>query len=518
MMPETTTAVRPTLGLRGYLSIFRRRRWVIIVVTLIVFAAGTYRSVNQTKEYEASGQIVIQSDSAQPAAVSTEAKIVESPAVHALALKTNPDIGTVSTTTNVNDNVITVIADDADPNVAADTVNGHMQAYIDYTHNTQAARYTAAVGALQPKIDALQTQITALTPAAVNSPTVGAQVSNLTNQMQTLQSRLLSLSVDTTLAGDNVTIVAPATPPSSAIRPQPKQDALLALGAGLLLGIALAFLLEFLDDSIKNREDLQLATGPEVSLLGLIPSVRPAKGAEIISIVAPKSVAAEAYRSLRTAVYFMGLERGSCFEITSPRSEEGKTTTSANLAVAAARAGKKVILVDCDLRRPSVHSIFGLPNDAGFTSVLLGEALANVVQKVPEVDNLFVLTSGPLPPNPSELLTSTRGHEVLEMLHDQDALVLIDTPPLLGLTDAAALAASVDAVMLVTRAGYSTRRSCRNALDLLAQVGAPVLGTILTRCKEDESIGSYTERLTHRRRRAVLPEPEASQQRAGSSY
>src|SRR3954463_15852180 len=165
MMPETTTAVRPTLGLRGYLSIFRRRRWVIIVVTLIVFAAGTYRSVNQTKEYEASGQIVIQSDSAQPAAVSTEAKIVESPAVHALALKTNPDIGTVSTTTNVNDNVITVIADDADPNVAADTVNGHMQAYIDYTHNTQAARYTAAVGALQPKIDALQTQITALTPA-----------------------------------------------------------------------------------------------------------------------------------------------------------------------------------------------------------------------------------------------------------------------------------------------------------------------------------------------------------------
>ena len=326
-------------------------------------------------------------------------------------------------------------------------------------------------------------------------------MANLNSQKQTLQDRLLSLSVDTTLAGGNVTIVAQATPPSSAIRPQPKQDALLALGAGLLLGIALAFLLEFLDDSIKNREDLQLATGPEVPLLGLIPGVRPARGAEVISIVAPNSVAAEAYRSLRTAVYFMGLERGSCFEITSPRSEEGKTTTSANLAVAAARAGKTVILVDCDLRRPSIHSIFGLPNDAGFTSVLLGEPLANVLQKVPEVDNLFVLTSGPLPPNPSELLTSTRGREVLEMLHDQDALVLIDTPPLLGLTDAAALAASVDAVVLVTRAGYSTRRSCRNALDLLAQVGAPVLGTVLTRSKDDESIGSYTERVTHRRRR-----------------
>ena len=93
MMPETTTGVRPTLGLRGYLSIFRRRRWVIIVVTLIVFAAGTYWSVNQTKEYEASGQIVIQSDSAQPSAISTEAKIIESPAVHALALKANPDVG-----------------------------------------------------------------------------------------------------------------------------------------------------------------------------------------------------------------------------------------------------------------------------------------------------------------------------------------------------------------------------------------------------------------------------------------
>jgi len=517
-MPETTTGVRPTLGLRGYLSIFRRRRWVIIIVTLIVFAAGTYWAVKQTKVYEASGQIVIQSDTAQSTAISTEAKIIESPAVHALALTKDPKVGTVSTVTDVNNNVITVVADDPDPKAAAATVNAHMQAYIDYTHQAQAARLAAAVVALQPTIDNLQKQIDTLTPIALNNPAVAAQVANLNNQKQTLQDRLLTLNVDTTIAGGNVTVVAEATPPSSAIRPQPKQDALLALGAGLLLGIAFAFLLEFLDDSIKNREDLQLATGTEVPLLGLVPGMRPARGAEVISIVAPNSVAAEAYRSLRTAVYFTGLERGSCFEVTSPRSEEGKTTTAANLAVAAARAGKTVLLVDCDLRRPSIHSTFGLPNDAGFTSVLLGEPLANVLQKVAEVDNLFVLTSGPLPPNPSELLTSTRGREVLEMLHNQDALVLIDTPPLLGLTDAAALAASVDAVVLVTRAGYSTRRSCRNALDLLAQVGAPVLGTVLTRSKDNENIGSYTERFTNRRRRTALLGPSSPDQAAGSSY
>ena len=168
-MPETTTGVRPTLGLRGYLSIFRRRRWVIIIVTLIVFAAGTYWAVKQTKVYEASGQIVIQSDTAQSTAISTEAKIIESPAVHALALTKDPKVGTVSTVTDVNNNVITVVADDPDPKAAAATVNAHMQAYIDYTHQAQAARLAAAVVALQPTIDNLQNCLLYTSPSPRDS-------------------------------------------------------------------------------------------------------------------------------------------------------------------------------------------------------------------------------------------------------------------------------------------------------------------------------------------------------------
>jgi capsular exopolysaccharide synthesis family protein len=181
-----------------------------------------------------------------------------------------------------------------------------------------------------------------------------------------------------------------------------------------------------------------------------------------------------------------------------------------NLAIAAARSGMAVLLVDCDLRRPSIHQQLGLTNDAGFTSVFLGEPVENVMQSVPGIDNLTVLTSGPLPPNPSELLTSTRGREVLKSLSSTDALVLFDTPPLLGLNDAAAVAANVDAALLVVMAESSTRRSLRGALDLLAQIGVPTLGTVLTRAKDDTTAGSYAyaDRTSRRLKRSTGEEPE----------
>ena len=164
--------------------------------------------------------------------------------------------------------------------------------------------------------------------------------------------------------------------------PKPLQDGLIALGAGLLLGIALAFILELLDDSIKTREDLQQALGDEVPVLGVIPRMRTLRP-EIVSLQKPASITAEAYRSLRTAVYFVGIDRGGCFEITSAKGKEGKTLTACNLAVAAARAGRRVFLVDCDLRQPAVHKYLGLPNDSGFTSVLLGTPVSRAGQTIP---------------------------------------------------------------------------------------------------------------------------------------
>jgi capsular exopolysaccharide synthesis family protein len=168
-------------------------------------------------------------------------------------------------------------------------------------------------------------------------------------------------------------------------------------------------------------------------------------------------------------------------EFTSAKSREGTTQTVTNLAVSVARAGQRVILVDANLRSPAVHRYFNLPNDVGFTSVVVGDPLSEAFQTVPDIDNLYVLTSGPVPPNPSELLASGRCRDVLNSLKADGTLVLVDTSALLPVTDAAALAASVDMVVLVTKARASARRQLRHAVQLLQQLGAPLAGVVLTR-------------------------------------
>ena len=281
------------------------------------------------------------------------------------------------------------------------------------------------------------------------------------------------------------------------------------LGAGLLLGVVVAFLLEFLDDSIRSRQDLLAAAGNSVPVMGVIPAGRSSR-ADVVSISAPQSPAAEAYRSLRTAVNFAQLKGGNCIEVTSTRSRQGKTETLANLAVLAARAGQRVVVVDCDLRFPRVHDYFGLSNEVGFTSVVHGELLSSALQRVPGVERLYVLPSGPIPPNPSELLATERCHEVLASLQADDTLVIVDTPPVLTVTDAAALAPSAGGTLIVAAARVTRRKQVRQALDAFRQISAPILGLVLYSADSAETAGYGTsagrrERKQARRRRWTGP-------------
>jgi capsular exopolysaccharide synthesis family protein len=273
------------------------------------------------------------------------------------------------------------------------------------------------------------------------------------------------------------------------------RDALIALGAGLLLAIALAFVVELLDDSIRTSEDLQRTIGP-LPVLAMIPPMRvPRSG--LVTAVAPRSTPAEAYRALRTAVQFVVMESGSCIEVASSRAEEGKSVTTANLAVALAQAGQRVIVVDADLRAPTLHDLFGVSNDRGLTSVIMGEPLSNALQRVPNVENLSVLTAGPIPANPSEVIAADRCREVVRGVRKEAAIVLIDTPPILAVTDAMVVAGFVVAVLLIARAGSSTRRQVRHALQLMRQLGAPVVGAVLNGAPEPRS--AYYVRVTRRR-------------------
>jgi non-specific protein-tyrosine kinase len=226
--------------------------------------------------------------------------------------------------------------------------------------------------------------------------------------------------------------------------------------------------------------------------------IRNEGSAGLVAYTEPKSAAAEAYRALRTNIQFASPDKPvHTILATSTRPDDGKSTTIANLAITFAAAGSPTVLVDCDLRRPHVHQVFGLSNDVGLSS-LISEMARNAdgaTPKIPlqetQVPNLKVLTSGPVPPNPAEILASKRMAEILALLKQSAEYVLIDTPPIIAVTDAAVLAPRVDGVLLVVNAGKTRRDLALKARDMLRQVNANLLGVVLNNATVDKSAYEY---------------------------
>lgn len=213
----------------------------------------------------------------------------------------------------------------------------------------------------------------------------------------------------------------------------------------------------------------------------------------LITLTNPRSPIAEAYRSLRTNLEFSSLDQPlRSMIVTSAAPEEGKSTTLANLAATMAQAGKQVILADCDLRRPAQHRLFGLANTAGLTTMVVDDqAMDSPPLQDTDVLNLWLLASGPTPPNPAELLASRRMTDIIAALLDRADMVLFDAPPVIAVTDAAVLAAKVDGVLLVLRAGKTKREHVQKARALLDKVNARVVGTVLTNVQPDASLQYY---------------------------
>jgi capsular exopolysaccharide synthesis family protein len=210
----------------------------------------------------------------------------------------------------------------------------------------------------------------------------------------------------------------------------------------------------------------------------------------LITLADPRSPAAEAYRTLRTNLMFSGLDRAlRTLVVTSPTPGVGKSITAANLAVTMAQSGKSTVLVDCDLRRPRQHEIWGVDNALGLTSMVLGEAEPPLVDV--GVPNLWLLPSGPLPPNPADLLGSARMDEVISTLGEGADMLLFDTPPVIAVTDTALLATRLDGVLLVVRAGSTRRDHAQRAKELLERVNIRVVGAVITNAEVDTRLGGY---------------------------
>jgi non-specific protein-tyrosine kinase len=211
----------------------------------------------------------------------------------------------------------------------------------------------------------------------------------------------------------------------------------------------------------------------------------------LITLTDPRSPVSEAYRALRTNLAFYSLDNAiRTLVITSPAPEEGKSTTVANLAVTIAQGGSRTILVDCDLRRPTLHTLFNLKSEPGLTSLALDENAPLPLQTT-EVENLWLLASGPKPPNPADLLGSRKIDQIIERLKELADVILFDAPPVIAVTDAAVLGAKVDGVMLVINAGKTRREHAERAKQILEKAKVRLIGATLTNAPRDASLGSY---------------------------
>ncbi len=305
-----------------------------------------------------------------------------------------------------------------------------------------------------------------------------------------LLQRMKEAGVSAGITASNIQIIDQAELPTKPYKPNKTLNLLLAAVVGLFLGVGLAFFFEYLDNTVKTPEDVeQLIRLPS---FGMVPEIsngrrrRLEKGTsypvELITYGHPKSMLSEAYRSIRTSILLSFSEKPpKKIAITSPNPAEGKTTTVINTAIALSQTGAQVLIIDADLRKPRIHKIFNHENGMGLSNFLSGHGDLESVVKKSEVPNLFYIPSGPIPPNPSELLGSNLFKKMVESLEARFDHMVFDSPPVLGFADAIILSNSVDGVILTVLGGKTPRETLQRAKEVLRQVNVKILGVVINR-------------------------------------
>lgn len=290
-----------------------------------------------------------------------------------------------------------------------------------------------------------------------------------------------------------ISVIDPASYSATPVSPQPVRNLVLALLFGLVLGVAVALLRELLDTTVKNPDDLASAT--DAALMGSIVQESAGNRGRLVTELDVNAPRVEAFRVLRTNIQFVEVDQSNkVFVVSSAVQEEGKTSTAVNLALSLAQVGIRVLLVDGDLRRPAIAGMLGLDESAGVTTVLLGKiSLREAVQRH-AITDLDVLTSGMIPPNASELLQSKAMAALMTQMRAAYDVVIIDSPPLLPVTDAALLASQADGALLVVRHGRTTRDQLATAVDRLEQVDAALVGVVMNMVPLSKSVLGYSYR------------------------
>lgn len=381
---------------------------------------------------------------------------------------------------------------------------------------TQLITIDADVKSVSAKINALQDVVRDYNNKLESLPEKVLELARLERRRKVdeqtyimMTQKLEETKIQEAAQSKNVRIIDEAIEPLYPVSPKKKLNVMLGALIGLGLGVGLTFLIEYFDNTIKTHEDVErmgfniLASIPKIEMdkyekkleskLEKFGSIEGKKiEARLITHLDPKSPVSESYRTLRTNLQFSKVDRQvKTILVTSSGPKEGKSTTAANLAIAMAQTGNKVVLIDADLRRPVIHSIFGLNKDEGITNYLMETIPYEKLAKKTFLDNLFIMPCGVLPPNPSELLASRKMEEMLTKLRNDYDIVILDSPPVIAVTDAAILSTKVDGTILVVNSGQTNRDALTRANVLLDNVDSKLLGLLINGIDVDGMYGSY---------------------------
>lgn len=509
------------MELRQYLNLAIRWWWLLLVVTILGAVMGFVAGRFKTPTYEASTTILIyQAPGALPDAeqvsqgqrvADTYAELLQQRPIMAqlvqnLSLDVDPDLlkRRVHVAQVGNTNLLKLTVTDEDPQLAADVANEIVQVFIAQNVEAQSERYTESLDNLQAQMDQVQTDIKSseadLDALASQEATLTPQQAQERAQLQTLIAqyrntyailldRYEQVRMTQTHATDRISIVEEALPGKAV---GSSSSVLILEGAliGLVLAVGMGLLLEYFSDVVKAKEDVERATSVSVlGMIGVIPS-KEEPGDTLVTLNASESASAEAYRLLGISLeHAISQSPVRTLVVTSCTPLEGKTTTTANLAVALARSGWRVIAVDMDLRRPSLHQVFRQPNKGGVSAAL--QQPGNVAEYlVPVAENLYLMPSGSPSSDASSKLHLPRMVELLEELKAQADIVLIDTPPVMVVADPVIVARLADAVLLVVRSSMTKTSVLRQVVEILEKSGIVLLGAVLNRVKARRD-GSY---------------------------
>jgi non-specific protein-tyrosine kinase len=521
-----------TLDLRQYIAIGLKWWWLAALMTVAVGAAGYFYSSNEQPVYRATTTIIvgqsIQASDPTTADLLLSERLARTYSdiarrqpilqgvVDALKLQDSWQglRGRVKVSPVTDTELLEVAVEASSPEEARVTADELARQLIQLSPTSlqnqevdESQRFVQRrLTKLQGKIDAGQARLEALETTMQGSVSAD-QVQQLQAEINDLEALIadwennhtqLLIFVESEKSPNYLAVIEPAQASSKPIRPKVWQNTGLAAAVGFLLALGLIFLFEYLDDSIKTKRDLSDVLG--LTPLGAISRIKgkdyPDKLIATNDFFAPEG---EAFRIVRSNIQFAAVDKPiKSIMVTSPTPGEGKSVTVANLGVVMAQAGLKTVIVDADLRRPVQHKIFQIPTPGGLTDLLCTpDAEPGNYMRATELDNLYVITSGALPPNPSELLGSHRMEQMLASLSQQADIILFDSPPALLVADAVVLSNRLDGVVLVVQAGSTRFGAARQAVLDLHQAEANLIGGILNQVKKGHRPGYYYYRSSY---------------------